>query len=181
MIALLVGLFAFVAGGIASYAVASDATPTIGPMPCEDSARPCVPRLEAAIVIGALKAQGHTCTESSGRWSCLLAIGVTQYTFSLEETGGQIHKYSARVSNADLGPSSDTSTSQSKAAMSYLSWSAQLTYSHDPEFSAEIREWLSKQAGSQGKTVADVGGYEYTVDATDELIIDLNVEPVVPE
>jgi hypothetical protein len=181
VIATLVGLVAAVAGGIGSYAVAAGAAPEIGPVKCDGSGLTCVPKLRAATVIDRLKARGHSCQRGADRWTCALRIGVTEYTFSLFEVSGQVRSYSAHVSTVEVGPTDNASSPPSSTSMGYLSWSAQLPYSHDPEFAAQIRTWLGRQVKTGGTTVADVGGYTYKVDASKPQEFNLDVEAVKPE
>jgi hypothetical protein len=173
LIALLVGLCCCAAGGFGGYVWADRETPDFGPSSCGDSAHDCIPRLDAATVIGALRAQGHECRESAGRWTCGLQIGVTEYSLSLQAISGQVHSYSARVSTSVDGP-------PSKEALSYLSWLAQLPYAHDPVFAGRIDSWLIRQIEKGGRTAASVGGYGYELKARDEKVIDLAVGTAVP-
>jgi hypothetical protein len=177
--AILLGGFAFTAGGIGGYAAASWLTPQFGPTPCVGSAKACIPDLEAASVISALKAQGHTCTKSADNRNCVLQIGLTQYAFTLQMVGGQVHTYSAQVSTVIDGAPSSEVARPSKSAMTYLEWSARLPYAHEPEFGAEIDSWLHRQVDTRARTVADVGGYRYEIDATAGNIVDLDVDAVI--
>ncbi|MEQ4209111.1 hypothetical protein ABN028_14600 [Actinopolymorpha sp. B17G11] len=175
----LAGLFAFTAGGIGGYVAASRLTPQFGPTHCVGSAKACIPELDAASVIGTLKAQGHTCTKSADNRNCVLQIGLTQYAFTLEMVGGQIRTYSAQVSTVIDGAPSSEATQPGKAAISYLEWSAHLPYAHEPEFEAQINTWLHRQVKTRATAVADVGGYRYEIDATAGNIVDLDVDAVI--
>lgn len=173
LLSLLVGMFACAAGGLGGYTVANRDTPDFGPLPCKGSAHLCIPELEAASVIRTLKKQGHECNRTLDRWSCVLQIGVTEYALSLQVIGGQVHRYSARVSTSVDGPPGKTS-------IAYLSWLAQLPYAYDPAFAQRIRTWVGRQIEKGGTTHAAVGGYGYRVDADDEQVIDFEVRTVVP-
>jgi hypothetical protein len=127
-----------------------------------------------------LKAQGHTCTKSADNRNCVLQIGLTQYAFTLQMVGGQVHTYSAQVSTVIDGVPSSDATQLSKAAISYLEWSAQLPYAHEPEFAAQVNRWLHQQVGARATAVADVGKYRYGIDATAGNIVDLDVDAVTP-
>lgn len=179
---LLVGIFAATATGAYGYYDAKRQLPDFGPTRCVGSEMTCIPRLKAAVVIGVLKAQGHSCRRSYDRWECALQVGTTKYTFALESVGGQVRSYSAQVST---GPRAIASAAEpikpSKAAMRYLLWSAQLPYGYDSEFAAQIRNWLVRQVDSGGKTLANVGDYGYELDASQSNQIDLKVEAAVPE
>lgn len=180
MTGLLAGLCAAAAGGAYGYSEARRPLPDFGPIKCPGSDMTCIPRLDAVRVIGALKAQGHSCTRSADRWQCELQVGTNTYTFALESVGGQVHTYSARVTTGPTAPAAKR-IKPSKAVTAYLLWVAQLPYAHDTEFAARIRAWLIHQVDGGGKTEANVGDYGYEFDALQPNQIDLKVEAVVPE
>jgi hypothetical protein len=168
------------AGTAYGYHEAHKVLPDYGPVKCVDSEMTCIPRLQAARVVAALKAQGHSCSKSFDRWECALQVGVTKYTFALDSVGGQVHKYSAR---ANTGPTAAAAApiKPSKAVRAYLQWSAQLPYAHDPQFAAQIRTWLDHQIDTGGKTEANVGHYGFEFDTSQPNEVDLTVEAVAPE
>lgn len=153
-VSLAVGMVAFLLAGIPVYSVSNAIRTGPGPSGC------CIPRLKAASVVEALKSKGHECSDDQYGVSCELRIGRYGYETRVETSDdGLINDLSGKVSFPE-------GEAVGLNSISYLVWVASVPYAHDPQFMAEIKDWVTIQVQSGREVTANVGRYGCQLDAS---------------
>ncbi|MDQ7908252.1 hypothetical protein RB614_27370 [Phytohabitans sp. ZYX-F-186] len=129
----------------------------------------CIPRLEAATVVKALRDKGHTCTEEFNHRTCDLKIGLVRFEATLQVADELIHAMSVSVYRGGSDPVTET-------GLAYLNWFATLPYARDAETSAQIEAWVAEQVNGNKDTQAVIGDYEYRLTNPETYSVELNIK-----
>lgn len=163
-----VALVTTAVAGVGAYAAARSSQLARDTASCGASSR-CIPGLPAAAVLEKLKAAGHECETTYGRWRCEFEVGGAFYTAYIYERRELINEIGLTVSGAG-----DELTASQRA---YLTWFATVPFAHDPAFTAEIEAWLAQKLDAGENVTATVGqGYRYELAFHPPRRVDLKIE-----
>lgn len=129
----------------------------------------CIPRLEAATVVKALQAKGHTCKEEFNHRYCDLRIGLVHFGTTLQVADGLITAIDAQIYRAGSVPVTDS-------GVAYLNWFAALPYAMDSGRSARIQEWVAKQVNGGADVSTTVGDFEYRLTNPETYTVQLSIK-----
>ncbi|WP_043632962.1 hypothetical protein [Nonomuraea candida] len=161
------GLAAFLAAGAGAYLYARDVR--AGQVTQSCGARDCIPGVEAAALVEALKGRGHACENpSKGAWSCQMVVGSIAFQSWVHVSDGGVHRLTGKVFHADGGPLTE-------AGRAYLSWFAVLPYRDDPAAAAQIRDWLTQMIEADKDTKATILDYTYVLVTSKDDAVELDV------
>jgi len=168
LIALAVALVMIMGAGAGGYLLARSVRKSSDWATC--GALHCIPSLKASSVIDALKERGFTCVEkiSIDSTACQMRIGDTRFESHVMHKDDLIYHYDDSV-NTDKDGEASASTK------AFLMWFAALPFSNDPVLTEEIEAWLTSRLSGGADTKATIGGYAYSLKATDQHSLSLNV------
>jgi hypothetical protein len=150
-------------------------TPSLRPTACGVAKARCIPSLQSAAVIDALKSKGYGCNSRNGQgleglvqWECDLRIGATKYSLNMGTLRGHINTVLAEVSIQANRSAQGGKGGTASGTVPYLLWFASLPFADDPLTVADVKAWLTRQVQSGKKATVNIAGYRYEVDASEE-------------
>lgn len=174
-VAVLVAVAALVVATVASFAVTRSRTPSLRPTGCGVAKARCIPSLESAAVIGALKSKGYGCTSRDGQgleglvlWECVLRIGATKYSLNMGTLRGHVNTVLAEATVQANKSAQGGKGGTASGTVPYLLWFASLPFADDLLTVADVKAWLTRQVQAGKKATVNIAGYRYEVDASKE-------------